>query len=73
VHKRAKGDSKEPGFLTAAVEVKPRKGNENEKQEGVAEYPAVAKGIAEEDLSQGLVNDVRKKCAYEEESQVYFG
>jgi len=55
------------------TEIKSGKGDNTKEEECVTEYPAVAKGIAEEDLSQGLVNDVRKKCAYEEESQVYFG
>ena len=71
MHKRAKGDSKEPSLIMAAVEIKPGKGNENEKQEGMAKYPAAAEGMAEEDMSQRFINYVGKKRANEQEPQVY--
>ena len=66
----AEGKDKEPVYPAAPVEVKTSNGDDDEKQERVAKYPAVADSIPEEELAYGLVNDVREKRAYEKKPHI---
>ena len=59
----AEGKDKEPGFATTSVQVKSGKGDEDEKEKGMAKYPAVAKGISKKELTYGFINDVGEKRA----------
>jgi len=59
----AEGKDKEPGFATTSVQVKSGKGDEDEKEEGMAKYPAIAKGISKKELTYGFINDVGEKRA----------
>lgn len=42
MHEGAKGKDKEPGFSIAAIDKEPSQGDEDEEEQGVAEYLAVA-------------------------------
>ena len=66
-----KAEDKEPSFPAFLVEVKPGKGDEDEKEDRVAKYPAVAEGVSEEELPYGFINDVGEKRAYEQKPYVY--
>ena len=59
--KGTKGKNKKPGFPTAAIEVKPGEGNEQEKGKGMAKYPTIAESLPKEQMSYRFVNDVGKK------------
>ena len=61
MHKSAKGEDEKPEPSTVLVEVIPGKSNKDEKENGMAKYPAIAEGISEEELPYGLINDVREK------------
>ena len=63
MHEGAKGEDEKPGFAPVLVEVIPGKGDNDEKEESVAKYPAIAEGISEEELPYGFINDVGEKRA----------
>ena len=63
MHAGAKGEDEKPGFAPVLVEVKAGKGDEDEKEEGMVEYPAVAKGISKKELPYGFIDDVGEKRA----------
>lgn len=69
--KDAKGKDKKPSLPIAPVEPKSDKGNNDEKDNGMAKYPAVTIGVPEEELPDRFINDVREEWADEKESYVY--
>jgi len=59
--KGTKGKGKRPSFPVGSIEVESGEADEQEKNERMAEYPAAAKAISEEERSYRLVNDIRQK------------
>ena len=67
----AEGKDKEPAFAMALIEIEPSQGNQDEKEKGMAKYPAMAEGPFEEEQSYGFINNVREKRAYQKEPYIY--
>jgi len=41
MHEGAEAKDEEPGFAIATIEIRPGKSNKDEKEEGMAKYPAI--------------------------------
>lgn len=54
----------------ALMQIKPDYNNQDKKQNRMTEYPAVAQGLSEKQLSYRFVNNVRQKRAYHEKPYI---
>ncbi len=68
--KGTKTKNEEPRLPTASVEVNSSKGNNEEKENGMGKYSTIAKGISEEYLPYGFINNVGEKRADEQKPYV---
>ena len=71
MYENAKGKDKEPAFTMALIEVESGQSDQDEKEKGMAKYPAMAEGSSEEEQSYGFINNVREKRAYQKEPYIY--
>ena len=55
----------------ALIQVKSSQSEQEEEEECMGKYPAVAEAFSEEELPYGFINNVREKRAYKEDPYVY--
>jgi hypothetical protein len=70
MHEATEGKDNEPDFAAALEEIETNKAEENRKEERMGEYPPVAEDVPEEELSHWLIDDIREKRSYQQQSDV---
>ena len=66
----AERESEEPGSAITPVEVNSDSRYQDEKNEGMAKYPAVTEGFSKEKMTDRFINDIRQEGSYEDKPDV---
>jgi len=67
----AKRKNQQPGRAMASIEIQSGQSDYDEKKKRVAKYPAVTKGLSEEELPYRFIDNIRQKGAYKEQPYIY--